>query len=99
MIWGILAMMAFNLIDTWFVAQLGPAELAAMSFSVPVVMVLISLGIGLMAYIWFRRACRRIKSLAEMVNTLRRVGNHPFYSRAMRIFKNCCRISTGRDRA
>ena len=49
MIWGILAMMAFNLTDTWFVAQLGPAELAAMSFSFPVVMVLISLGIGLMA--------------------------------------------------
>jgi putative MATE family efflux protein len=49
MIWGILAMMAFNLTDTWFVAQLGPAELAAMSFTFPVVMVLISLGIGLMA--------------------------------------------------
>ena len=49
MIWGILAMMAFNLTDTWFVAQLGELELAAMSFSFPVVMVLLSLGIGLMA--------------------------------------------------
>ncbi|NIO38779.1 MAG: MATE family efflux transporter, partial [Burkholderiales bacterium] len=49
MIWGILAMMAFNVTDTWFVAQLGAPELAAMSFTFPVVMVLISLGIGLMA--------------------------------------------------
>ena len=49
MIWGILAMMSFNVVDTWFCAQLGAAELAAMSFTFPVVMVLISLGIGLMA--------------------------------------------------
>ena len=42
-------MIAFNLTDTWFVAQLGELELAAMSFTFPVVMVLISLGIGLMA--------------------------------------------------
>ena len=49
MVWGVLAMMAFYLTDTWFVAQLGSDELAAMSFCFPVVMVLISLGIGLMA--------------------------------------------------
>jgi putative MATE family efflux protein len=49
MIWAILAMMSLNVVDTWFVAQLGKAELAAMSFTFPVVMVLISLGIGLMA--------------------------------------------------
>lgn len=49
MVWGVLAMMAFNVVDTWFVAQLGEDELAAMSFTFPVVMVLISLGIGLMA--------------------------------------------------
>jgi putative MATE family efflux protein len=49
MIWGILAMMAFNAVDTWFVAQLGERELAAMSFTFPVIMVLISVGIGLMA--------------------------------------------------
>ncbi len=49
MIWGILAMMSFNVIDTWFCAQLGAPELAAMSFTFPVVMVIISLGIGLMA--------------------------------------------------
>lgn len=49
MIGGLLAMMAFNLTGTWFVAQLGAPELAAMSFTFPVVMVLIGLGIGLMA--------------------------------------------------
>ncbi len=49
MIWGILAMMSFNVIDTWFCAQLGAPELAAMSFIFPVVMVIVSLGIGLMA--------------------------------------------------
>ena len=49
MIWGILAMMSFNVIDTWFCAQLGAPELAAMSFTFPVVMLIISLGIGLMA--------------------------------------------------
>lgn len=49
MVWGILAMMSFNVIDTWFVAQLGSSELAAMSFTFPVIMVLISFGIGLMA--------------------------------------------------
>lgn len=49
MIWGILAMMAFNVTDTWFVARLGAPQLAAMSFTFPVVMLLVSLGIGLMA--------------------------------------------------
>lgn len=49
MVWGVLAIMAFNVTDTWFVAQLGVRELAAMSFSFPVVMVLTSLGIGFLA--------------------------------------------------
>lgn len=49
MIWGIAAMMSLNIVDTWFVAQLGERELAAISFTFPVIMVLISLGIGLMA--------------------------------------------------
>ncbi len=49
MIWGVLAMMSLNVVDTWFVAQLGDDELAAMSFTFPVVMTLVSLGIGLMA--------------------------------------------------
>ena len=44
-----LAMMSFNLVDTWFVAQLGADQLAAMSFTFPVVMLLLSVGIGMMA--------------------------------------------------
>ncbi|HEY7884151.1 MAG TPA: MATE family efflux transporter [Cellvibrionaceae bacterium] len=47
MVWGLLATMSFNVVDTFFVAQLGKAPLAAMSFTFPVVMVLTSIGIGL----------------------------------------------------
>lgn len=49
MVWAVLAIMLFNATDTWFVAQLGSQPLAAMSFTFPVVMVMTSLGIGLMA--------------------------------------------------
>jgi len=47
MVWGLLATMSFNLVDTLYVAQLGNLPLAAMSFTFPVVMVITSLGIGL----------------------------------------------------
>ena len=47
MVWGILATMSFNVVDTYFVAQLGKGPLAAMSFTFPVVMVINSLAIGL----------------------------------------------------
>lgn len=47
MVWGLLATMSFNLVDTFYVAQLGNLPLAAMSFTFPVVMVITSLGIGL----------------------------------------------------
>ncbi|SHF62835.1 putative efflux protein, MATE family [Microbulbifer donghaiensis] len=47
MVWGILATMSFNVVDTYFVAQLGKAQLAAMSFTFPVVMVINSFAIGL----------------------------------------------------
>ena len=40
MVWGILSVLAFSLADTYFVAQLGTKELAAMSFTFPVVTVL-----------------------------------------------------------
>jgi putative MATE family efflux protein len=45
---GIASVMAFNLIDTWFVSQLGTEALAAISFTFPVVMIVgsIALGIG-----------------------------------------------------
>ncbi|MFT7538316.1 MAG: Na+-driven multidrug efflux pump, partial [Lysobacterales bacterium] len=47
MIWGILAIMAFNVIDTIFIAKLGTTHLAAISFTFPVVMVVTNLAIGL----------------------------------------------------
>ncbi|MDO6746940.1 MATE family efflux transporter [Gilvimarinus sp. 1_MG-2023] len=47
MVWGLMATMSFNVVDTYFVAQLGNSQLAAMSFTFPVVMVLTSIGIGL----------------------------------------------------
>ena len=43
MIWGLLAMMTFNVADTYFVGQLGVRELAAMSFTFPVVFAFISI--------------------------------------------------------
>lgn len=47
MVWGLLATMSFNLVDTFFVAQLGDAQLAAMSFTFPVIMFITSIAIGL----------------------------------------------------
>lgn len=44
---GIGGMMAFNLLDTYFVGQLGKDELAAISFTFPVVMVIHGLALGL----------------------------------------------------
>ncbi|MBU3071099.1 MATE family efflux transporter [Aestuariicella sp. G3-2] len=47
MVWGLLATMSFNAVDTFFVAQLGSDSLAAMSFTFPVVMLVTSMAIGL----------------------------------------------------
>ena len=47
MVMGIFAISAFNLADTYFVAQLGTNELAAMSFTFPVVMFVQSIALGL----------------------------------------------------
>ena len=49
MLIGFVAMAAFNITDTYFVAQLGTAELAAMSFTFPVAMFIggLSIGIGI----------------------------------------------------
>jgi putative MATE family efflux protein len=43
---GLLAIMVFNLTDTWFVSRLGTDELAAMGFTFAVVMIVGSLAIG-----------------------------------------------------
>lgn len=47
MVIGILGMVTFNLADTFFVGRLGTLELAALSFTFPVVMVVSSLALGL----------------------------------------------------
>ncbi len=47
MMLGIISMVAFNLVDTYFVGKLGQKELAALSFTFPVIMVVFSLVQGL----------------------------------------------------
>ena len=53
MVFGILGMSIFNLVDTFFVGRLGTVELAALSFTFPVVMIVSSaahgLGVGMTA--------------------------------------------------
>ena len=44
---GLAGIITFNLVDTFFVGQLGAMELAALSFTFPVVMVIGSLALGL----------------------------------------------------
>ncbi len=55
MMLGVISMVAFNLIDTFYVGQLGKTELAALSFTFPVIMVIFSfiqgLGMGATALI------------------------------------------------
>ena len=46
MLLGILAIVLFNVVDTFWVGQLGARELAAMSYTFPVVMVVMSLSMG-----------------------------------------------------
>ena len=47
MFFGIIGLIAFNLIDTYFIGQLGTLELAAISFTFPVVYVMGSVALGL----------------------------------------------------
>jgi putative MATE family efflux protein len=47
LMWGLMATMSLNAIETFFIAQLGREPLAALSFTFPIIMVLTSLGIGL----------------------------------------------------
>ncbi len=61
MIFGVFAIMAFNVIDTYFVAKLGTKELAAMAFTFPVVFVIgaITMGLGVAASSVISRAIGR----------------------------------------
>ncbi|TES94429.1 MAG: MATE family efflux transporter [Candidatus Cloacimonadota bacterium] len=47
MVFGIVGIVAFNLVDTFFVGRLGTDELAALSFTFPVVLIINSLAHGL----------------------------------------------------
>lgn len=47
MIFGLLGVMLFNLTDTYFIGKLGAKQLAALSFTFPVVMIIQSLAVGL----------------------------------------------------
>ncbi|MBN1754743.1 MATE family efflux transporter [bacterium] len=47
MIFGTVGMVIFNLVDTFYVGQLGTKQLAALSFTFPVVLVINSLALGL----------------------------------------------------
>jgi len=47
MIVGILSMVAFNLVDTFFVGRLGTHQLAAVGFTFPVVLIVSSIAVGL----------------------------------------------------
>ena len=47
MMFGTLGTMMFNLVDTFYIGQLGTDQLAAISFTFPVVMVIMSISIGL----------------------------------------------------
>ncbi|MDA3938856.1 MAG: MATE family efflux transporter [Spirochaetia bacterium] len=44
---GMISMIIFNLVDTFYIGQLGKNELAAMSFTFPVVMIVQSIALGL----------------------------------------------------
>jgi putative MATE family efflux protein len=61
MVAGIVGMVAFNLTDTFFVGRIGTTELAALSFTFPVVLVLqrLTLGIGIGASAVISRAVGR----------------------------------------
>lgn len=47
MIWGIMAIVSFQLVDTYFISMLGAEPLAAISFTFPVTFAIFSLMIGL----------------------------------------------------
>lgn len=47
LVWGLMATMSLNAVEALFIAHLGREELAAYSFTFPVILVLTSLAIGL----------------------------------------------------
>ena len=47
MIFGMVSMIVFNLVDTFFIAKLGTQELAAITFTFPVVLIITSVAHGM----------------------------------------------------
>ena len=47
MIGGIFSIMSMNIVDTYYVGQLGTEQLAAMSFTMPIIAILLSLAFGI----------------------------------------------------
>ena len=47
MIFGMIGLVIFNLVDTFYVGRLGTNELAALSFTFPVILIINSLALGL----------------------------------------------------
>lgn len=45
--WGMMAMRLFSLVDAWFVSQLGTVQLAALGFTIPVVMLYMGVIFGI----------------------------------------------------
>ncbi|MBT7123402.1 MAG: MATE family efflux transporter, partial [Clostridia bacterium] len=68
MILGIFGMVAFNFADTAFVAQLGGTQLAALSFTFPVVMIIqsISMGLGMGAGSVISRVAKKKDSVKRL---------------------------------
>jgi len=46
MVFGMLSIVVFNLVDSFFVSRLGTEELAAMGFTFPVIMIILSIALG-----------------------------------------------------
>ena len=51
MILGMLGMILFNVVDTFYVSKLGVNELAALSLTFPVVMIIANIALGLSSWI------------------------------------------------
>ncbi len=46
MVWGLSALICFNVVDTYFVGHLGTLELASISFTFPVVWIMVAIAVG-----------------------------------------------------
>lgn len=73
MIWGIFAILSFQLIDTIYIGRLGPQALAAIAYTFPVTMVIFSLIMG-MGIAMSSVLSRQIG--ARDAETVRRIASH-----------------------